>query len=164
PPPGHELVLQGKLAEYRAAARAFLNKQPQSDQAPQVAGNLFLVATGNEKEIDEARLRLFAEYPGSITARYLLADLPVKEYGTFLGSAFDKAELNSDPKFLQRFFLAIAAGEKHYGAKFADDALLLKAAIAAPDGAQAAKFRRAIRHLAEKDAQALDIVWDPALT
>src|SRR5438132_1328110 len=76
PPSSPEFLKAGNPTGFIAPAKAYLNKQPPGEEALRVAGDLLMVAilVKNEDAIGTIKLRLIAEYPGSVTGQYLLSE------------------------------------------------------------------------------------------
>ena len=81
PPSPEAFLAQGKGAEYLRLAKEFLDKNPQSERAPQVAWNLYQMVRldYDANAWRSAGLRLLGDYPSSLQAQYLTASMPHHE-------------------------------------------------------------------------------------
>ena len=165
-PNPQEFLKQGKPADFVAPAKAYLEKQPQGEEAQRVVSDVLMIAmlVKDENLIRNTKLRLLADYPNSVTGQYLLSEMQPDAYVRFLKKCFDKIDLQSDPRMLATWNRAVETGFQHYGPRFADDALLAQAALAADDPAKGLALRKSIRYVKPESVHTLDVAFDPQLT
>jgi tetratricopeptide (TPR) repeat protein len=157
------LLQQGKPADFLAPAMAFLNSQSPRAESLQVASNLLMMGTiaKNEEAIRFAKLRLVADYPQSVTGKFLLSEMSGDDYGKFLKHCFASLDIAAEPGSLAIWNRAMDSGFARYGCRFADDELLAKAALAAEDPAKGEALRKSIRHIKDESRRTLEIAFDP---
>ena len=133
--PPEEYLAQGKGAEFIPAAKAWLSTHPPGADAQRVVGDLHMVATlvEDQNESALAMLRILAEYPDSALAHYACSQTQCADYNRCLRSTFDEADYRAEPLTERWLHQAMQTGVKFYGPKFADDAVLLRAALGEKD-------------------------------
>src|SRR5438046_217168 len=99
PPSPEPFLAQGKAADFLPLAKTFLNANAKHEQAWQTAWDLYQMAgiAGESKEARDARLRLVADYPESLPARHLLAEMTAQQYASVLKECFRHLDLEDQP-------------------------------------------------------------------
>ena len=132
PPSPEPFLAQGKAADFLPLATTFLNAHPKHEQAWKTAWDLYQMAgiAGEFKEARDARLRLVADYPESLPARHLLAEMTAQQYASVLRECFRHLDPEDQPAGLERFIRGADLGFKQYGRDFGGNGLLLQLALA----------------------------------
>jgi hypothetical protein len=135
PPAPEKYLQQERPAEFVRLAKEYLAAQPKGEDAPQVAWDLCQVVSVafDRNEWYASRLRLLADYPDSLPARYVRSQMSKSDYVEFLTNCFGRLDLKSDPRGLERFRELAEQEISKSWSPSKEPELMLEAALATSD-------------------------------
>jgi hypothetical protein len=136
--PGRE-VTGSALSVFVQRGRAWLDKHPDSEQAPRVAMDLLMAAAvGNDQNLAKAmQAMLVLKYTDTLQGRYVVSLFKdAQDYRKFLSEIADRNLPKGKDDFAAAFCRAVRLGGERFGSEMLSDAsFLLKCAVLADQAA-----------------------------